>query len=328
MPYATGTATSMSSLLTALRSACTSNGWTLAGNVLYKNGCYAEIFAGPAFSTATADMHLRIRAGNGIDGANALTDPAPEYSSIGYLYSANTTGASIIAWDWPVTYHVHMHGDEVHMFVNFFAGQKWHFMAFGRSPAPGSVGTGNWHTATISRNSSGGFLIYGGNEGIFQVDGNGSSAGWGGGYFWGRNSTFQVLTSSYMHGAFIESTGLPRWNIGLGAAWSTYAEGAISASVCAMPLMAYSPNAWNSQSILLPIQIANLRLSSKISLIGELAHARFCRNDFIDPGAVITLGADRWKVYPMWEKNTSVRDGVVRGTHSGTLAIAVRYDGP
>jgi hypothetical protein len=54
------------------------------------------------------------------------------------------------------------------------------------------------------------------------------------------------------------------------------------------------------------------------------------RNDNIDDGQILTLGSERWFIAPVYRKNTASRAASPYNgaTHSGTIAMAVRYDGP
>ena len=92
------------------------------------------------------------------------------------------------------------------------------------------------------------------------------------------------------------------------------------------PLIQRTPNTWNGEATLLPVQAYLARPSSKVSLIAELGHMRYVRIDNYNAGDIITLGADRWKVFPWWQRNAASRDGA--DFSSGTLGFAVRYDGP
>ena len=89
-----------------------------------------------------------------------------------------------------------------------------------------------------------------------------------------------------------------------------------------------SPSAWNGESVLVPIQVITSRPSNLWSLVGELTHARYVRLDNLEPGQLITLGPDRWKVYPFYRKDATARDGGDGIDHTGTLGWAIRYDGP
>ncbi|HEY5805075.1 MAG TPA: hypothetical protein VIT90_15415 [Lysobacter sp.] len=337
MAYVTGTASSLAALLTALRNACTTNGWALSGNVLHKGGCYAETLVGSTNDDTgiPANWRLIVRAGNGIDGANALTDAPASGPRLGPLIAANE--ASWPDWDWPVAYHIHIHDspDEVYMFVNYGAGAYFQHVGFGKSPSPGNAGTGNWQTGSIPSTSSG----------SYRKRVNGACIAPDGGslnyanqetwcpapFFWGQclNLSSEMRLNSQMHGAIGDTDGLPDWSNYINAfLTSGSGDRRVSSAVPIRPLMGYIPNAWNNEAVLLPCQVLQVRPESKSSLIGELKHLRFTRNDFIDPGAVITLGPDKWKVYPCYRKELSVRNGGAQLTHSGTIAMAIRYDGP
>jgi hypothetical protein len=95
------------------------------------------------------------------------------------------------------------------------------------------------------------------------------------------------------------------------------------------PLISRIPNAWNSQAVLLPCHLLITRASNKRSVIGEIGHVRHLRVDNYNPGDIITIGSDRWKVFPWIKKDSSNRNGYRWGAyHSGTFGWAIRYDGP
>jgi len=60
----------------------------------------------------------------------------------------------------------------------------------------------------------------------------------------------------------------------------------------------------------------------------DLQNARTLRVDNYDPGQIITLGDDQWRIYPFYRKNADQRDGTTSsgGDHSGTMGWAIRYD--
>lgn len=335
MAYVTGTANSFADLLTALRAACTANGWTLAGNVLSKGSCYVEVIVGTTIdSRHTPNASLAIRAGNGIDGANALTDAMAIGDAVHLGVIANR--AVFTDWDWPVTYNIHVLSapDEVYLLVNYGAGQYWQQLCWGQSPAPGNAGSGNWCSGTM-----------GAATGTPDMVPNMINIGPGGGYiysfniweitclpfFWGgtSNSIGGGCLNSRIHGAINSVSGAPMWSdrsVWLEAGGAT--EGRVSSATTVQPLLSYTPNAWNQESALLPIQILQDRPSAKTSLIGELQHSRFCRNDYLADGEIVPKGSDRWKIYPAYRKDAVNRNGGSGITHSGTMAIAIRYDGP
>lgn len=341
MPYVTGAVNSMADLLAAIRTACTANGWTLSGDVLHKGTCYARVAAEAfnAYGTPPATGYLSVRAGNGIDGSNALTDAAIERAWIGYLSTTFAYPGTWGAWAWPVEYHIHVQADpdEVWVFVRYNTDYlQW--LAFGQSGAPGNAGTGNWHAASVARygNLGNGDVLV---DRACNIAANGANNGIG--YqpsfcplpFWwfGNADSRKVSQNSAVHGAIDAATGSPVWssNDGYLGAGNT-----VGAAPALTPLLGRIPSLWNSEAVLLPIQIIQARASAKVSLLAELQHARLTRNDYIEPAGIVTLGGDRWKVYPAYRRNLGARVGGVPSydsipiNHSGTFAIAVRYDGP
>lgn len=348
MPYVTGVATSLGAIVTALRNACVANGWTLAGNVLHKGGCYVEILHVPKGAHIDHGL-IQIRAGNGIDGANALVDAATGFDgrygcgAIGPMGDGRSSTA-YTDWAWPVTYHIHIlaEPDEVFLMVNYDSGRYWQGLSFGRSPVPGCPGTGNWYHASAPRAATdagtAGRLT--GAATVVVNPGGSDLSTWSGGTvpgaipFWGRamDQSGAVPNPGQFHGTWMADGETVGWS-NQRYYWNSSPAPAInvvSAALTAQPLPAYSPNAWNNEAHLIRLQILTPRLEFKSSLVGEIRHARFIRNDFLDDGTVVTLGPDRWKVYPAYRKNAAVRNGPgpAGDTHSGTCAIAIRYDGP
>jgi hypothetical protein len=94
----------------------------------------------------------------------------------------------------------------------------------------------------------------------------------------------------------------------------------------------YSPNLWNDESVLTPCTPYVTRGSSKCSIVADIDILRYLRIDTHFAEDIITLGTDKWKVYPMYKRDTTTRIdfGSSYGPiqHSGTLAYALRYDGP
>lgn len=353
MPYITGAANSLPDLVTAIRNACTSNGWTLSGEVLHKDGCYVRI---RAIAKTDGGNHpdfglIEIQPGNGIDGSNNLTDTPPLYSTnwpacgvIGPM--GNGTSTSVYTdWDWPVTYHIHIltNPDEVFVMVNYGSSQYWQGLSFGQSPSPGCPGTGNWAHGSCPRaaadnNNSG--RLHGGQRVVVNPQGSTLST-WSGGVvqgaipFWGytMDQSGSVPNSSLFHGVWHNDGITTGWNHPR-YYWNSSANPgqamniACSSRAC-QPLPVYSPNTWNDEAHLIRLQIMCPRLEWKSSVVGEIRHARYIRNDFLDDGEVINLGGEKWKVYPAYRKDASARNGgsAAGATHSGTSAIAIRYDG-
>lgn len=346
MAYYNGIANSLSGLLTAIQTACVTEGWTLSGNVLHKGSCYAEILHVAQNATYRDCGYLTVQAGLGIDGSNNLTGGAGAVGSIGPLGAGNNVTTQATDWDWPVTYHIHVltAPDEVYVMVNYGAGLYWQGMSFGQSPSPGCPGTGNWHHGHCPIRPSfnnGRIRNYGDTQVVVNPAGSALSSLNGGVVpgaipFWQytKDESSNVLTPSQFHGTWMNdgvTTGWShsRYNWNVSGNPST-AMNVVSASRASQPLPTYSPNAWNSEAHLIRLQIMSPRLDWKSSIVGELRHARFIRNDFLEDGQVITFGPESWKVYPAYRKDAVNRNGsgTAGAAHSGTCAIAIRYDGP
>ncbi len=112
-----------------------------------------------------------------------------------------------------------------------------------------------------------------------------------------------------------------------GVSWNPPAS-ILNCAHAIQPLTAVLPNAWNSAAALLPVQVWLPRADNKVSMVVDMVHIRYVRVDNHAPGEVITIGSDRWKVFPFYRKNVAVRDAGSSVDHTGTFGFAVRYDGP
>jgi len=307
MAYATSSIADLASLLTFIRDTCTLNGWTLSGNVLHKGDTYVEVML-------DGSVGVRILGGNGKDGSNLLTTPGPQYAYFGTIAGIPLT--------YPMTCDIHINTapDEVFVVINYST-SYYSLMAWGKSDVPGLTGTGNWYHA--NRTPQQGSREYQCSPaGIdtqtnFGVNVDGCPlfhvyTGAPGGNSSGTNNSF-------IHGD-VDSGG---WH------GNTGSSNMASSNRFLSPLIAYSPNLWSGEALLIPFPVYMPRSSgSKQTLVADLKHIRHIRIDNIVPGDIITLGPDDWKVYPWFRKDITERDGGAENTHSGTLAYALRYTGP
>lgn len=301
MAYVTGSAGNFNDLLLAFQQACTANDWTLTGAVLSKGACVMQL--------GIAGNYLSLLGGTGIDSQGALVAPGPMTAAIGPIWSTEPFG-------FPLTYEVHVltAPDEVYLVVNY-AVDRFQWLAFGCSPVPGLPGTGNWYGASLGQITPYYYAISMGlTNGATYPNSIAPALFWNSNAYDGRSSVFH-------HG--LDGGG---WTWGQGYNYGVTAADALTAL---NPCLSRQPNTWNGETVLLPIQPLIGRPSNKVSIVGDLAHARYLRNDNLGPGQVIALGPDRWKTYPWYRKNASARDGTnYNGTDSGTLGWAVRYTGP
>lgn len=293
MALFTGAANSFADIRAALFSACQGAGWTLDGDILSLGDAHVRVYE-------SATPGLSIQGGTGVS-AGALVNPSSS-PRMGSPDSARNLAT------WPMTYSVHIFSNpaEVFLVVNFSVDRYW-FLAFGVSDVPGIPGSGLWLSATSKQEAIGG-TGPGGSIAIFDYGNNGSEST--GAFFWHSGIGIQDLFQSGLDGV----------------TWHNV-TGGLSGVRYTSALVARSPSAWNSEGVLLPIQLYVGRPSSKVSLVADIRNARYLRVDNYEPGQVIQLGADQWIVYPFHRKNTALRNGGQGLDHTGTFGWAIRYDG-
>lgn len=299
MAYVTGSAADMTALMAALRSACTANGWTLSGEVLHRGNVYMR--------TQVVSDYLTLLGGTGIDGGNNLTGAA---SGGVVRIGRPSTGVANISW--PVTYHIFIGTapDEVYLVVNYNV-DLFQFLAFGQSSVAGLLGTGVWFTGSLSTTTwfAAAWITITANNG-------GSSSGLSMAPWW-TTVNYAGMLNQFVHHGLDALT------------WNANNEQVPSGSPGIAAMTAAQPSAWNSEAVLLPIQVWLPRTSgNKVSLVADLAHARYLRVDNHNPGDIITIGSDTWMVFPFYLKNTAARAGGSSINHTGTFGWAIRYDGP
>ncbi|MDR3055257.1 MAG: hypothetical protein LBU53_07630 [Zoogloeaceae bacterium] len=311
MPFITGQAGSLQGLLDALTTAITAHGWTDAGGGCYtKDGCAVRLELlnmGSFYGTTQYRFYvIRLVVGNGVSGG-ALVDGAPIGQFIGEMEQNTGYGISF-----PATFsiHINQNPDEVYFFVNHNV-TYWQWLAFGRSPVPGIPGTGNWSGGTRGAPASG---VYGAGKIAIYITPTGGTGGThyttSTALFWDGNVNTEAVTSIIHHGLS-------------GDGWQSAPSGAVAAA----PRIEYGISTWNQGAPLIPIRALLARGDTKNSIISELRHARYLRLDHYAPGEVITLGQDKWRVYPWWKKNITARNGGTNIDHTGTFGVALRYDG-
>lgn len=301
MAYQAGSATTAADLLSALQTFCTSNGWTLSGSVLSKGGCFTRI-------TVSGDG-LAVLGGTGIDASNNLTGAGPATVSF-------NSPAGNLPLVYPVAYFFHAFGNEVYAVLNWSI-DAYTLLGFGCSPAPGLPGTGGWYSGSYGGGRAG-TLAWTSWADFYQgvaVDYNGYN---GTGFFWVPG--YASGGNAYVH------HGLD------GHTWTDVTGGnnqlpslAAKAAGFAGPLMQQGINVWNGQAPLIPVNVYIDRGSSKTSIIATIQHARYINMGNLASGEILTLGSDRWRVYPFFRKGAGYGPG---GLDTGWMALAVRYDGP
>lgn len=303
MAYYAGAATSASDLRTAIINACTTEGWTNpADGYLYKDPVYVNL----SIYSGTSTDGLLVAAGTSYS-AGLVNETAEE---MGLRENLQGSGSNVVGLNYPCTYYVFINTspDDVVVAVNYST-TYWQWMAFGQS-------------STISQLSGSGIYCTGSGAGPGVV------------------SIYDRL-GFYMNNPYTDSGIQCQKPFFYGRGYSTYtsyiyldldsqgwwvADGSDEAYTyyTVYPYMAYQPNTWNNESVLLRSWITVAQASGFYAYVAELPHVRFLRNTYIDDGTIITLGSDNWFVAPLHRRNVSVPNGDRNASHTGTGAIAVR----
>lgn len=305
--FYTGNFTSFESLKTSIQTILQDHGWGLNGDgTLEKNGMYVRL-------TASTIYQLAVFAGTG-----SAVDPFPLPGAAPYgVKVMNFSGSPM---NFPATYDLHVfdNPDEVYLVINY-NGDKYQQLSFGKSRVEQVGGTGMWISGSFRSD-----VVQAANH-LLYTSANASSAGFGwsgmgcGLFFEAYNSP---LGCSYIHTG-LDTTG-----------WKSVGTGdgrLLSSGDPVAGLLQALPSQFNQSTVLLPLYVAQRRLSNGLTIVADMQNARLCRNDNHLSGEIVTYGTDRWKVYPFHRKNAAVRNGVTWSTgadHSGTFAYAIRYTGP
>lgn len=284
------------------------------GRVLSKSGVFFKIAA-----NATNLMCLGCESNSG-------SNQAPNHVSVGRLWSGPANPTYEIVF--PCNYEVFGFGQELYLVVNYNV-SLYQFLAFGKTTVPGIPGQGGWCGGSVGlwsdvANTSGGVAL------PFRWDMHGITYSFGNPrrniapiLFWyrGDESMFNIPEPRNCwvnHG--LDGHGW-KW----GANNNTSPIGARGTS----HLLRVLPSAFNGDTVLVPMRAYKERPSFKSSMVADLEHARHVRIDNLSPGDIITIGSDRWKVFPWYKKSFTERSGASGEIdHTGTLGLAIRYQGP
>ena len=345
MAYQTGTATSASNLLSTVQTFAQANGFTLSGSVLSAGGSHTKLEA----DTRNID-HLASDIGNlsyeyiGLSGAldsGFTTGLSPTYittlpSSCCFLVPTS---------EFPVTYHLFAFNipDQIFCMVEHGAGYHTWF-CFGNVLKSSSLYTGgNFLAASYSSfavNQSRGFtprdvgFIYGSPN---------TRPGYGGFFNGGRSASTSSGMNSFIYSS-IDSLGWNPTKVN-----DSYPYNSVSASPKVCHLIHRQPNEWNSQTVLLSLDVIQPTATTYMDL-GSFNNFRLLRNDFLSDGEIITIGSDKWKTFPICRKDVTYRSGfndceyysalyaadhpnvinspAYHGPRNGTFGFAIKYDGP
>lgn len=316
MAYITGSAASFADLKTAIENACTANGWTLSSGILSKNGCFFQLVA----DTLGGYAQLKIFGGTSQTGTTLDGQPPSNYGA-----KICSNNGNVISF--PINYEIHLftNPDEVYCIINYNS-DFYQQLSFGKSDVPGIGGTGAWFTGakrsdqTLTDGTNYGFKVlmltsWPENVGTAPID------GYGCGLFFDNPTQGGLYFPSFVH------TGLDATPWRSGQSGSAALTGYRGGSSQVGSLLQQLPNLYNNANVLLPIKPVALRSSGGVTIIANPKNARYLRIDNVVPGEIITFGAEQWKCYPFYRKDSTVRNGAGWTTHSGTFGYAIRYTG-
>lgn len=217
-----------------------------------------------------------------------------------------------IEFDWPINYEAYYYEEEVYIILRYQT-DFFQFISFGDSKAPGNSEC-FWFSAPALTNtpengtnaSRMSFTVTTTN--FTSVSSNNITPG----IFCAQGSFWNSLTDSWCYTVGNAATDV-RNHLG---------------QACSSGLLWGNPSAFSSIAHLIPIKLMGASgTSGSWNILNTLKHCRLTRNDFYTAGEVVTLGAETWKIYPMYRKNAAVRNPGIGVLDSGTLAFAIRTNG-
>lgn len=309
MAYLSVDVNSATDLKAAIESFAQTNGWTLSSGVLSKNGCYVSISV-----AAVNDLRI-VGAKNG------------NFSGFDQSYTKR-----IHISTWPSRATVHLFGfsnpDTIWMTMNYDV-VKFHHMGFGNLIKYGNWGGGQWnhgqHTmyaesidtkcfATLGLSGRTGYRA-GACTGFFAdcVD----SDGWDSGYIENTPTHLECdIRGRIWEPPYADNGNDKFWTFRF-----------------LTPIHYKNPNVFNSQTLLSPFQIWLRASDGFLQCLGHVDHIRWVKLTNYNPGDVITLGSDQWKLFPWCVHDVNWPDGhsvsySEQWSSTGVLGCAVKYDGP
>ncbi len=311
MAFQTGTFTSAADLIATVKSFATSNGWTVSGDVIYKGTVYSEL---TVLNTGTVDF-IRIRGGTG-ELAGALTG-----ASTGNAYLLGMAGP--VTFSFPGTYWLFdsTAPNTLICIVRSNEGLYFNWLLFGMLNKYGTYTGGEFFGASFHRAAEWTYSDV-------RIELDRQSSG-------GSEQSAAPFWSMAAASGNLSTNVYVRSDVGLeSGAWlgeTDPSNNSAHANRGGGSLIKRNPNVWNNQTVLVPYIISTQRASGFYSKLGNFSAARLCRITNFAAGDIVTLGSDKYMVFPFYRKNTEYPDGFQNpngANASGTLGWAIVYDGP
>lgn len=310
MSYYSGTAATLGGLRTALLGHAQTDGWVLTGDVLSKAGVYFQIgITGVVIGEVFFERNITCLGCE----SDVVANPAPHVVMMGRIFFRSGYPTREITF--PCNYEVFGFAQELYLVANYDV-DSYQWMAFGKTSVPGIPGQGGWCGASIGSGIAGSNAADAVN--IYATD--------GGGWCGCPALFYSISAATTTAWNYHVNSGLD------GHGWSHVNSATPSYNVMGInnvaPIYGMQPSAWNSETTLLPMRCYKERGSYKTSLSADLDNARHLRIDNLAPADILTIGSDKWKVFPWYRKDSSARNGGADINHTGTFGWAIRYEGP
>jgi hypothetical protein len=281
MAYLTGTVSNVSDLFSIIKTACTDNGYTVnspSGTVSYftkgSNNTRLELFSDSSYL--------------GIRNCQAVPEASPVQP---YTRTLPFIGSGL-------TYHIGIFSNPDMFVLNLqYASERAVTLFFGNINKTGNsspIGGGVAFASTQSNNVTQA-------ENFFVLTNNDLSDG-------GATYVNYIPFAHCYNYLSVCGNGLAGngvWDHGVGR---TGGFTALLDTSLIYPLF-YSPNTWNNQAILFPIDLVVLLGGNSVAPCGTLPHIFLLRIDNYNINDVITIGSDQYKVFTWGKKSMSLGNG-------------------
>lgn len=313
MAYQTGTVATPEGLISALASFAQANGWAYSGSMLSKGGCYVSV----NLSGTTA-----ISIAGSRNGTFVAPDLCPRTS---YL--------RLDPWPTTLVYHfiAFQNPDTIWVTVNWDVTSFAH-MGLGTIQKYGDWAGGMWfhgqHAAGSNDKNTEVYMVKGGPNAPYFL----SSAKCCG-LFWSQRdySVWGDPSASKVSFVHCELRG-EVWPATNGNGNDETDLNIIHCPTVLAPSHYYTPNVYNGQTIITPFELYLQNTDGHYMSIGHVGHLRFVDMLNYNPGDILQIGSDRWKLFPWAKIDPRYPDGRNVDSNNGAfgtgyLGVAVRYDG-
>ncbi len=318
MPFQTGTVPDAAVLKTTIENFAVANGYTLTGGILSDGGTSNVRLTSYEGDAGTPAIHDTIKIEGSLTADFSL-DSCPQWARL-YAPQAH----------WPVTYFLFAHANPLLITCIIQYNVNVHqWLQFGQINLVGGLVGGAYFGASLNAARSDDevyMALTAGSDSGYRNDPNGAP-------FWNATNHdhyfggYDPKRHTFLH---LEIDGSPKWP-GAGQEYGKYP----SFPNYAHPLLDRQPQVLTGEAVLIPYWLWVDRGGGFQSYIGEIVHIRAMRITHFEPGDIVSLGPDRWMVFPWHKKDTTHPNGGRAGYSqgyvpygTGTLGWAIAYDGP